>query len=69
MNYYADLNKDKQKLYGTYLGTSSQSWDKAYQTLMQSLRDGTAYNDNNKGIILQRYFEDAPNGFTDVGNG
>lgn len=69
MNYYADLNKDQQKPYGTYLGTSSESWDKAYQTLMQSLRDSTAYTDNNKGIILQRYFEDAPNGFTDVGDG
>ena len=69
MKYYADLNDKERSQFGTYLGTDSSAWDKAYQTLMNSLRTGTEYTDANKGIILQRYFEDAPNGFTDVGNG
>ena len=69
MKYYADLNEKERSKLGTYLGTDSSAWDNAYQTLMDSLRTGTEYTDANKGIILQRYFEDAPNGFTDVGNG
>ena len=36
---------------------------------MDSLKTGVEYSDKNKGILLQRYFEDAPNGFTDLGNG
>lgn len=69
MKYYTDLSNEQKKPYGTYLGTDSGTWNAAYQDLMKSLREGTAYTDNNKGIILQRYFEDAPNGFTDVGDG
>ena len=36
---------------------------------MQSFRDGTPYTDDNKRIVLQRFFQDAKNGFTDLGNG
>lgn len=69
MNYYSDLNANERAQYGTYLGTSNESWDRAYQQLMESMRNGTPYTDKNKEILLQRYFEDAPNGFTDLGDG
>ncbi len=69
MNYYSNLNaQDKQK-HGTYLGTDNQTWQTAYDLLMKSLREDTEYSDKNKGVILQRYFEDARNGFTDLGDG
>lgn len=69
MSYYADLNANERGKHGTYLGTDSNTWNNAYQTLMNSLRTGEKYTDKNAGIILQRYFEDARNGFTDLGNG
>ena len=69
MNYYSNLNSQEQKKYGTYLGADNKSWDAAYKKLMESLKNNTAYDDKNKGIILQRYFENAPNGFTDLGDG
>lgn len=69
MNYYSDLNANERSKYGTYLGTDNQNWQTAYDALMKSLREGTEYSDKNKGIILQRYFEDARNGFTDLGDG
>ena len=69
MNYYTDLNANERSKHGTYLGDDNQTWQTAYDALMKSLRDGTEYSDKNKGIILQRYFEDARNGFTDLGDG
>jgi hypothetical protein len=36
---------------------------------MESMRNGTPYADKNKEILLQRYFEDARNGFTELGDG
>lgn len=69
MNYYSDLNASQRSQYGTYLGTTNESWDKAYQKLMESMRNGTPYADKNKEILLQRYFEDARNGFTDLEDG
>lgn len=69
MKYYTDLNEKERSKYGTYLGSDSAKWDQAYQGLMNSFKTGTEYTDANKGIVLQRYFEDAPNGFTDVGDG
>jgi hypothetical protein len=69
MNYYSDLNAQDRQKYGTYLGTDNQTWQTAYDTLMKSLREGTEYSDKNKGVLLQRYFEDARNGFTDLGDG
>ena len=69
MNYYSDLNADQRSQYGTDLGITNESWDRAYQQLMESMRNGTPYADKNKEILLQRYFENAPNGFTDLGDG
>ena len=69
MNYYSDLNPQQQQNHGTYLGTDNQVWANAWDKLMDSLKTGVEYSDKNKGILLQRYFEDAPNGFTDLGNG
>ena len=69
MNYYSDLNAQDRQKYGTYLGTDNQTWQTAYDALMKSLREGTEYSDKNKGVLLQRYFEDARNGFTDLGDG
>ena len=69
MNYYSDLNPQQQQNHGTYLGTDNQVWANAWNKLMDSLKTGVEYSDKNKGILLQRYFEDAPNGFTDLGNG
>jgi hypothetical protein len=36
---------------------------------MEILKNNGTYDDKNKGVILQRYFENAPNGFTDLGDG
>lgn len=69
MDYYTDLSVSDRTKHGTYLGDDNQTWDNAYQSLMKSLREGTEYSDKNKGILLQRYFEDARNGFTDLGDG
>lgn len=69
MNYYSDLNPQQQQNHGTYLGTDNQVWANAWNKMMDSLKTGVEYSDKNKGILLQRYFEDAPNGFTDLGNG
>ena len=69
MNYYSDLNAQERANLGTYLGTDNQVWDNAWQNLMNSFKTGTTYSDANKSILLQRFFEDAPNGFTDLGDG
>ena len=69
MNYYSDLNAQERANLGTYLGTDNQVWDNAWQKLMNSFKMGTTYSDANKSILLQRFFEDAPNGFTDLGDG
>lgn len=69
MNYYSDLNAQERANLGTYLGTDNQVWANAWQNLMNSFKTGTTYADANKGILLQRFFEDAPNGFTDLGDG
>lgn len=69
MNYYSDLNDAQKEGLGTWLGTDNQTWQNAYSQLMQSFRDGTPYTDDNKRIVLQRFFQDAKNGFTDLGNG
>lgn len=69
MAYYSDLNEEERKKVGTYLGNDKNAWNKAYQTLMNTLKTGTVYDDANKGVLMQRMFEDQPNGFTDVGNG
>ena len=52
MNYYSDLNDDQKSQYGTNLGTTNESWDRAYQQLMESMRNGTPYADKNKEILL-----------------
>lgn len=69
MNYYSDLNSQERADLGTYLGNDNQAWNNAWENLMNSLRTGTTYSDANKGILLQKFFEDAPNGFTDLGDG
>lgn len=69
MNYYSDLNSQERADLGTYLENDNQAWNNAWENLMNSLRTGTTYSDANKRILLQRFFEDAPNGFTDLGDG
>ena len=69
MNWYADLNREQQSQYGTYLGRDSQKWKNAWDSYTQALRGGQAYNDKNLGMLLQGTFESQPNGFIDLGDG
>lgn len=72
MNYYTSLTGNNRNQFGTYIGSDENAWNKAYQGLMTSFKGGEAYNTSTNPearIVLQRFFENAPNGFTDLGNG
>jgi hypothetical protein len=67
MNYYTSLTGNNRNQFGTYIGSDENAWNKAYQGLMTSFKGGEAYNTSTNPearIVLQRFFENAPNGFT-----
>lgn len=68
-NWYADLNPEEQKSYGTYLGTDNQAWSNAWTSYINSLHNGSTYPDKNLGILLQGTFESQGHQFVDLGDG
>jgi hypothetical protein len=68
-NWYADLNKDEQLEYGTYLGTDNQKWHNAWTSYINSLKGGNAYTDKNLKVLLQGTFETQGHQFIDLGDG
>lgn len=68
-NWYADLNPEEQKAYGTYLGTDNQAWSNAWTSYINSLHNGSTYADKNLGILLQGTFETQGHQFVDLGDG
>lgn len=69
MEWYGSLNDKDRAKYGTYLFDDNNKWQKAYQDLMSSFKGGSAYTDSNRGVVLQRHFQESPNAFWDIGNG
>lgn len=67
-NWYYDANAKELANHGTFLKTD-QDWSNAWNNLMTSFKMGTQYNDKNINVLLQGTFENAPNGFIDLGNG
>ena len=67
-NWYYDANNKELANHGTFLKTD-QDWSNAWNNLMTSFKTGTQYNDKNINVLLQGTFENAPNGFIDLGNG
>lgn len=68
-NWYADLNDNEKKQYGTYLGIDNQKWQNAWTAYTNSLKGGSAYTDKNLGVLLQGTFESQPHQFVDLGDG
>lgn len=69
INWYGDLNAEQQQQYGTYLGRDEAKWKQAWDSYMNALRTGSAYEDKNARILLQGTFINQPHGFIDLGDG
>ncbi len=66
--WYQSANEQELSEYGTFL-KSNEEWTTAWKKLMDCFKTGTEYEDKNKGILLQRTFEEFPNAFIDLNNG
>lgn len=68
-NWYGDLSESERSKYGTYLGTDNEKWNNAWISFTDALKNGSAYEDKNAGILLQGALEKQPHLFIQLNDG